>query len=47
VEGLCIRKEEEEKENLGKPVKGIYPEYLLLWRYSRPPWTRSCAACSG
>jgi len=20
---------------------------LLLWRYSRPAWTRSCAACSG
>ena len=20
---------------------------LLLWRYSRPTWTRSCAACSG
>ena len=20
---------------------------LLLWRYSRPVWTRSCAACSG
>jgi len=20
---------------------------LLLWRYSRPPWTRSCAAGSG
>jgi len=19
---------------------------LLLWRYSRPAWTRSCAACS-
>jgi len=19
---------------------------LLLWRYSRPVWTRSCAACS-
>jgi len=19
--------------------------YLLLWRYSRPAWTRSCAAC--
>jgi len=20
---------------------------LLLWKYSRPAWTRSCAACSG
>jgi len=20
---------------------------LLLWRYSKPSWTRSCAACSG
>jgi len=19
---------------------------LLLWRYSKPAWTRSCAACS-
>jgi len=19
--------------------------YLLLWRYSRPTWTQSCAAC--
>jgi len=19
---------------------------LLLWRYSKPSWTRSCAACS-
>jgi len=25
--------------------KGLWS--LLLWRYSRPAWTRSCAACSG
>jgi len=30
-----------------KPYQKLYtiPKSLLLWRYSRPTWTRSCAAC--
>ena len=27
------------------PREGLWS--LLLWRYSRPTWTRCCAACSG
>jgi len=27
------------------PVPGVGWGSLLLWRYSRPSWTRSCAAC--
>ena len=29
------------------PGTGCPGRYLLLWRYSRPSWLRSCAACSG
>jgi len=32
------------------PILAYCPEslwILLLWRYSRPAWTRSCAACCG
>ena len=29
-----------------KDERGL-PRSLPLWRYSRPAWTRSCAACSG
>ena len=31
----------------GIVTKLMIPESLLLWRHSRPAWTRSCAACSG
>ena len=36
-------------QDAGEGVWSACPErlwVLLLWRYSRPAWTRSCAACS-
>jgi len=32
-------------EHWNRQPREVVVEYLLLWRYSRPTWTRSCSAC--